>query len=196
MHSLPPSRSRDEPMPQITLSMIDLELHAAKGDAKEPGWSTRLHADVVAPLQPIPQPDGSVSHSTFGHLGNYGANYYSYLWCRGISALVWRALFVDDPLREGAGDKLVDLFRELTVDRKSEIANLELPKAHTLTQPSPPHHSLPFRASLPAVKHGGAKDPELIFRDLAQLSFGDQGSEGADDWTSEVCRQLIDEINS
>jgi Zn-dependent oligopeptidase len=108
--------------------MIDLELHAAKGDAKGPGWSTRLHAHVVAPLQLIPQPDGSVSHSTFGHLGNYGANYYSYLWCRGISALVWRALFVDDPLREGAGDKLVNLFRELAADRKSEISNLKCRK--------------------------------------------------------------------
>lgn len=35
----------------------------------------------------------------------YAASYYSYLWCKGLAALIWTTSFVDDPLSRTAGDR-------------------------------------------------------------------------------------------
>ena len=47
---------------------------------------------------------GTALQYRFSHLSGYAASYYSYLWCKGLAALIWTTSFMDDPLSRTAGD--------------------------------------------------------------------------------------------
>lgn len=48
---------------------------------------------------------GTALQYRFSHFSGYAASYYSYLWCKGLAALIWTTSFVDDPLSRSAGDR-------------------------------------------------------------------------------------------
>ena len=77
-----------------------------------------LHADglqsTIDPLQILRQVqeeygqlsfDGNPRYATFSHLAGYGANYYSYLWCRALAGFIWRRCFADDPFSREYGER-------------------------------------------------------------------------------------------
>jgi Zn-dependent oligopeptidase len=89
---------------QVTYGLIDLELHlATPRDEEPPGWSYRVAMAASAARSPVSPPPGCFWYADLSHLASYGANYYSYMWSRSLSALVWRAHFASEPRRPLAG---------------------------------------------------------------------------------------------
>ncbi|KAJ1481416.1 peptidase M3A/M3B [Baffinella frigidus] len=101
-------------MQQVVYSALDLELHAELTNLGKAGWSRHVADEVLHRHSPLAHgaPGGEQGdwHAHFSHLGSYGANYYSYLSSRVLSAAIWARLFAQDPLKEGAGAALVDEF--------------------------------------------------------------------------------------
>ena len=93
---------------QIVYAITDLLLHGRHPLGKP---CTQLAADIYqkyAPLQPV---DDTTWCLRFNHLYSYGARYYSYLWSRAVSGLIWRKCFRDDPFSREAGEKLRTMLR-------------------------------------------------------------------------------------
>ena len=89
---------------QIVYGLVDLELHLAAPSGEEPaGWSYDVAMAAAQGRSPVSPPAGSYWYADLSHLASYGANYYSYMWSRSLSALVWRAHFAREPLRPLAG---------------------------------------------------------------------------------------------
>jgi len=98
---------------QVIYGVVDLELHSAhsahsthspahSNDAED-GWSYEIAMSAAASRSPIPPAQDTYWYADLSHLASYGANYYSYLWSRAVSALIWRAHFAAQPLRSKAG---------------------------------------------------------------------------------------------
>lgn len=56
-----------------------------------------------APMQRLP---GVSWILRFTHMYGYGSRYYSYLWSRAVSCLIWRECFKSDPFSRESGDRL------------------------------------------------------------------------------------------
>jgi mitochondrial intermediate peptidase len=98
---------------QVIYGVADLELHsahsahstnsAAHSNNAADGWSYEIARSAAASRSPIPPAPDTYWYADLSHLASYGANYYSYLWSRAVSALIWRAHFAAQPLRSKAG---------------------------------------------------------------------------------------------
>ena len=90
---------------QVVYGLVDLSLHAHTPKAQEePGWSYAVAMRAAeAAGSPVVPAEGCYWYADLSHLASYGANYYSYMWSRAVSALVWRAHFARAPLAPNAG---------------------------------------------------------------------------------------------
>ena len=94
-------RVASETEAQILLSVLDQSLHASGvpcPDTDAGGWSSTAiyHAVHNDPrLSSVPEPQGTAWHGFFGHLYQYGAVYYSYLFDRAIAAKLWEDVFAN-----------------------------------------------------------------------------------------------------
>lgn len=93
---------------QTVYALTDLLLHS-----RPPLQSscTEFAADLYhhyAPMRPIP---GVTWLLRFSHLYGYGSRYYSYLWSRAVSCLIWRECFKNDPFLRESGDRLRGMLR-------------------------------------------------------------------------------------
>jgi Zn-dependent oligopeptidase len=62
-------------------------------------------AELTARYTVLPVEDGAQWHGSLRHLASYGAGYYTYLWAKSLSRLVWRRCFAADPLSRIAGEQ-------------------------------------------------------------------------------------------
>lgn len=89
---------------QIKLSMLDQALHSEA--AHDPHFSPRnIYYQLEANKGLFPSHEGSQWHTYFGHLFNYGATYYCYLFDRAIADRIWKKLFESNPTSREAGEK-------------------------------------------------------------------------------------------
>jgi intermediate peptidase len=119
----------------------------------------RPEADAVATAnttsssqQPPPQPFVRQLH-----LLAYGANYYCYIYCRLFASLLWQRLFVAAAAATTTNDQDGNA-------QKTKTTRAEQEAAASLVAAQAGHR---LRQHLFA--QGGAKDPELILRQLAQV---------------------------
>lgn len=102
---------------QILLSVLDQRLH--DGNVPHPGradaWdSTQVYHSTFADprFASVLEPRGTSWHAFFGHLHQYGAVYYSYLFDRAIAGRVWRDVFSAQPsLPSGGGSSFTSRMR-------------------------------------------------------------------------------------
>ena len=88
---------------QIVYAMTDLVLHGNHPLGKP---CTQLAADIYRKYAPLHPVDDTTWCLRFNHFYSYGARYYSYLWSRAVSGLIWRKCFRDDPFSWEAGERL------------------------------------------------------------------------------------------
>lgn len=89
---------------QIKLSMLDQSLHS--GLACDSNFDPRaIYQELEDSKGLFPSHEGSQWHTYFGHLFNYGATYYCYLFDRAIADRIWKKLFESDPLSREAGER-------------------------------------------------------------------------------------------
>ncbi|KAL9055014.1 MAG: hypothetical protein Q9162_003779, partial [Coniocarpon cinnabarinum] len=92
-------RGNFETEAQIQLAALDQALHSRNVpplDTASRDWSSTdvYHAVYNDPIfASIPEPRGTSWHGFFGHLYQYGAVYYSYLFDRAIAGKVWEDVF-------------------------------------------------------------------------------------------------------
>ncbi|PWA03010.1 hypothetical protein BB558_000848 [Smittium angustum] len=86
---------------QLFMSALDLRLHGIIGEKNEPGWSTNVlsklhsHENYGSPTNTIfPYVEGTHWHTRFTHLLGYGSSYYSYLFDRVLSGIIYKKLFL------------------------------------------------------------------------------------------------------
>ena len=105
-------RAAAETESQILLSVLDQALHSpsvpplptANKDFDSTNIYHRIHNDPA--FSSIPEPRGTAWHGFFGHLYQYGAVYYSYLFDRAIAGKVWEDVFSNGrALDRGAGER-------------------------------------------------------------------------------------------
>lgn len=108
-------RSAAETESQILLSVLDQRLHgpgvptAADENSR---WNStemyhEIHTDPV--FASIPEPKGTAWHGFFGHLHQYGAVYYSYLFDRAIAAKLFGDVFsAERSLDRAQGERYKD----------------------------------------------------------------------------------------
>ena len=89
---------------QITMAYLDQQY--ASSVLKDHAYdSTGIYHDVQREYSLFPPVPGISWQTQFGHLYNYGATYYSYLFDRAIASRVWTSLFEKDPLSREAGER-------------------------------------------------------------------------------------------
>ena len=89
---------------QIVYALTDLVLHTKQPSLNTP--FTEIAADLYeqyAPMEAIPCVAWFLR---FNHFYGYGARYYSYLWSRAVSSLIWRQCFDRDPFSSESGSHL------------------------------------------------------------------------------------------
>ena len=89
-------------MTQVLYAMLDQKCHSATPPAPG-GGTTELLAELHAGHSVIPHEPGTAWQARFGHLVNYGASYYSYLFARSVAATLWQDMFIETPLDRSAG---------------------------------------------------------------------------------------------
>ena len=88
---------------QIVYALTDLFLHTSKPANVS---SVKLARDVFDRYGPVELLPGTTWVLRFNHLYGYGARYYSYLWARGVSSLIWRHCFEKRPFSRESGNRL------------------------------------------------------------------------------------------
>ena len=88
---------------QIVYALTDILLHSDKPSNVPP---LQLAHDVYHRYAPLPPLPGATWVLRFGHFYGYGARYYSYLWARAVSSLIWRCCFADNPFSRESGNRL------------------------------------------------------------------------------------------
>ena len=86
---------------QTVYAITDLLLHT-----KRSAPITDVVADVYRQFSPLEPSPGTTWLLRFNHLYGYGARYYSYLWARAMSCLIWRHCFKRDPFSRTSGERL------------------------------------------------------------------------------------------
>ena len=88
----------------LTYALTDLLIHS---NQKPPQQSVTDYAtEIYRRYAPVRASPGVTWLLRFNHLYGYGARYYSYLWARAVSCLIWRELFSTDPFSRESGTKL------------------------------------------------------------------------------------------
>ena len=88
---------------QIVYALTDLLLHTRKPSKSSP---LQLAHDIYCRYAPLPPLPGATWVLRFNHFYGYGARYYSYLWARAVSSLVWKICFANNPFSRESGDSL------------------------------------------------------------------------------------------
>ena len=87
---------------QIIYALTDLQLHDENvNDDVNPIDIYHQNLKEYFPLN-IKDMENRIQY--FSHFSHYGARYYSYLWARAVSNLLWKRLFSADPLSRKAGE--------------------------------------------------------------------------------------------
>lgn len=89
-------RAAAETESQILLAALDQALHSPRVPGRGSSFDSRAaYARVYADraLASVPEPQGAAWHGFFGHLFQYGAVYYSYLFDRAIAGRFWADVF-------------------------------------------------------------------------------------------------------
>ncbi len=88
---------------QVLWAMFDQAIHGAR-DNLETVDSTKIYEEITNTYMCYPYAEGTKPHAKFTHFINYGSTYYSYLHAKVYSAMIWRKLFLDDPLSNKGGE--------------------------------------------------------------------------------------------
>ena len=88
---------------QIVYALTDLLLHSRGPSKLSP---LQLAHDIYCRYAPFPSLPGATWVLRFNHFYGYGARYYSYLWARAVSNLVWKIRFASDPFSRESGGGL------------------------------------------------------------------------------------------
>lgn len=90
---------------QLHYSRADLAFHGPNPPVADTTACVRaLHESAFGPA--LPWVEGCAWHASFSHLVGYSGGYYSYLWCRALSAQLWHERFAEEPLSASAGAEL------------------------------------------------------------------------------------------
>ncbi|RHY89993.1 hypothetical protein DYB35_005369 [Aphanomyces astaci] len=100
--------SLDSKLTQCLYSMLDLTLFGTQPLPFTPPTTTQALQTLQNQHTLVPFPTGTHWHTRFGHLVNYGAGYYSYLYARVFAADVWQHCFAADPWNPKAGQVLYE----------------------------------------------------------------------------------------
>ncbi len=88
---------------QATKALYDLRIHMQPVTAViEPTHLAQWHRDMVLQYEAIDLPDDAIFAAGWGHMGDYDAGYYSYLWSK-VYALDMFTHFESDPLDASVG---------------------------------------------------------------------------------------------
>ncbi|KAF0689112.1 Aste57867_19384 [Aphanomyces stellatus] len=88
---------------QCLYSLLDLTLFGTQPLPFAPPTTTQALATLQSQNTLVPYAAGTFWHTRFGHLVNYGAGYYSYLYARVFAADIWEECFAADPWNPKAG---------------------------------------------------------------------------------------------
>ena len=92
---------------QVVYALTDLLLHSQKQSNSSSCVQTAHDIfSRYSPIQPLP---GTTWILRFNHLYGYGARYYSYLWARAVSSLIWNCCFQNDPFSSESGYRLREM---------------------------------------------------------------------------------------
>ena len=93
---------------QTASALTDLLLHTKQPlKSSSTDFATKLHRQYT----PIQLPPGVTWLHRFNHFYGYGARYYSYLWSRAVSCLIWRRCFERDPFSRDSGTRLREMLQ-------------------------------------------------------------------------------------
>ncbi|KAE9555380.1 hypothetical protein FO519_001392 [Halicephalobus sp. NKZ332] len=102
-----------ETLQQTHYSLFDLEAHGpeyAPLIAEGKMTSTRLFYELGRKCVPLLERNDDVAWpQRFGHLGPYGAKYYSYLVAKAASSMIWNKNFKNDPFNHENGKKWAEV---------------------------------------------------------------------------------------
>ena len=76
-----------ETVQQIIYALVDLHLHTHNNEVGNTrmdtsGWSRKVAYEATGEKRYIRYIEDCDWHASLSHLGMYGSNYYSYLWCK------------------------------------------------------------------------------------------------------------------
>ncbi|CAK4508829.1 unnamed protein product [Aphanomyces euteiches] len=91
---------------QCLYSLLDLTLFGTQPLPFTPPTTTQALATLQNEHTLVPYPNDTFWHTRFGHLVQYGAGYYSYLYARVFAADIWQHCFAPDPWNPQAGKVL------------------------------------------------------------------------------------------
>ena len=130
-----------ETLQQTHYSLFDLEAHGPEyGPLIAEGkiTSTKLFYDLGKKTIPLlDRSDDIAWPQRFGHLGPYGAKYYSYLVAKAAASMVWRKNFKENPFNHESGSlwaKVQSYGGELASGKLLSIAIGKEPTAKDLSQ--------------------------------------------------------------
>eukprot|EP00794_Sanderia_malayensis_P010869 gene10869-12024_t len=87
---------------QAFYALVDQKYHGKHPLGKS---TTGVLAELQNEFFPVPYVEGTAWQLRFSHFHSYGAKYYSYLWSKAVTALVWGRFFQDDPFSGTAGER-------------------------------------------------------------------------------------------
>lgn len=90
---------------QTVYALTELLLHT-KPLLQSSITCTEFAAELYCQYAPMQLSPGVTWLLRFNHLYGYGARYYSYLWSRAVSCLIWRRCFEQDPFSRESGSRL------------------------------------------------------------------------------------------
>ena len=93
---------------QAIYALTDLLLHTEKLSEIS---CTDFAASVYDRFAPIKSTPKGTWLLRFNHFYGYGARYYSYLWARAVSCLIWQQCFMDDPFSRERGKEFREMLR-------------------------------------------------------------------------------------
>jgi len=89
-------------------SMLDLTLHSEQ-DITD---TTAILQRVQSQYSSIEHVPCTAWHQRFSHLQTYGARYYSYLWSKSISNMIYQELFKGDPYNTQSAERVKQFLRQ------------------------------------------------------------------------------------
>ncbi|EKX40505.1 hypothetical protein GUITHDRAFT_75461 [Guillardia theta CCMP2712] len=101
-----------ETVQQIIYALVDLHLHTHNNEVGNTrmdtsGWSRKVAYEATGEKRYIRYIEDCDWHASLSHLGMYGSNYYSYLWCKVIASFIWKHVFERNKSQPLAGLPLI-----------------------------------------------------------------------------------------
>ena len=95
---------------QVLYALTDLALHSNHHNSKTL-QCTEIASDLYSEYSPTEPVPGTSWCLRFSHFYGYGARYYSYLWSRAVSSLIWKNCFSREPFSRDAGERLREMLQ-------------------------------------------------------------------------------------